>query len=181
MLWHNRLGHTSLRVLDKVLHNIDDSITPRNVEFCSLVLLANLIVCSMVCQIIKQSNLLILFIQMYGVLLPCCPMKGIDITCTSWMTTHALHRSILYKLKLKLRLHLFTFTLWLRGCSKRNCFVYRKIRVESTKALYPFLTSLAYNLGTRVPMLITRMEELKGNIGTLWKLALLYCLKQAFH
>ena len=33
VIWHNRLGHPSTRVLDKVLHAMDDHITSRNVPF----------------------------------------------------------------------------------------------------------------------------------------------------
>ena len=34
MIWHNRLGHPSSRVLDKVLHLVDDHITARTINFC---------------------------------------------------------------------------------------------------------------------------------------------------
>ena len=33
MIWHNRLGHPSARVLDKVLNIVDDHVTSRNVDF----------------------------------------------------------------------------------------------------------------------------------------------------
>ena len=35
MIWHNRLGHPSVRVLDKVLCLVDDHVTFRNIEFCN--------------------------------------------------------------------------------------------------------------------------------------------------
>ena len=34
MIWHNRLGHPSSCVLDKVLHIVDDHITSRSINFC---------------------------------------------------------------------------------------------------------------------------------------------------
>ena len=34
IIWHNRLGHPSTRVLDKVLHVVDDHVTSRAIPFC---------------------------------------------------------------------------------------------------------------------------------------------------
>ena len=35
IIWHNRLGHPSIRVLDKVLNTVDDHVTSRNISFCN--------------------------------------------------------------------------------------------------------------------------------------------------
>ena len=35
MIWHNRLGHPSALVLNKILNQVNDHITSRNVEFCN--------------------------------------------------------------------------------------------------------------------------------------------------
>ena len=35
VIWHNRLGHPSTHVLDKVLNKVDDKVTSRHITFCN--------------------------------------------------------------------------------------------------------------------------------------------------
>ena len=161
MIWHNRLDPSTC-VLDKVLHTIGDNVTSRHIEFCNS------------CPLGKSHRLF------HGLSNSKAKAPFELVYSDVWEPAPLLSNEgyRYYVIKLKSKLLLFIFMPWLKDSLTKSLSVCKLTGVESIEVSLLFYIVLVFSLGIHVPMLIIKMEGLKGSTCTLLSLVSLYWLKQ---